>query len=145
MRHWGEPVTDKHPVVGEELEEVAGGVVEGDVRVARPHGGDERLHELPAEVRREAAVGEEVAQGLVAGRDAARSSRARARRWNRGTSVSIRRNAGPARGCARSGTARAAPSAPAYSSPVASSRTDIDISDGCVRTPSSAKSRSSVG
>jgi hypothetical protein len=38
-----------------------------------------------------------------------------------------------------------APSAPAYSSPVASSRTDIDISDSCVSTPSSANSRSRVG
>ena len=43
------------------------------------------------------------------------------------------------------GNSPRSPSAPANSSPVASSRTDIDISEGCVRTPSSAKSRRSVG
>jgi hypothetical protein len=57
----------EHAVVLEEGEEVARGVVERRGRVARPHGGDERLHEVAHEARREAARGQEVAQGLVAG------------------------------------------------------------------------------
>ena len=146
VRHCGRAGDREHPVVGEELEQVARRVVERDRRVARPDRGDERLHELPAEVRREAAVGEEVPQGLVVGR-ALRlvEQRARPGGGSAGPRASIRRNAGRRRLRRGRGTARAAPSAPAYSRPVASSRTDIDISDGWVATPTSAKSRSSVG
>ena len=70
--------------------------------------------------------------------------RACARRWNRGTSPSIRRYAGRPR-LRTVGNSPRAPSAPAYSKPVSSSRTDIDISDGWVATPISEKSRSRVG
>ena len=59
------------------------------------------------------------------------SSRARAWRWKRGTSVSIRRNAGRRR-FRPVGKSPRRPSAPAYSRPAASSRTDIDISEGWV-------------
>ena len=52
----------EHAVVLQEREEVARGVVERDLGVARPHGGHERLHEVAREVRREAALGEELAQ-----------------------------------------------------------------------------------
>ena len=55
----------EHPVVVEELEEVAGGVVQGDIGVARPHRGDEGLHEVPLEVRREPAGPQEVPQRRV--------------------------------------------------------------------------------
>ena len=55
----------EHPVVLEEGEQVARRVVERHLRVARPHGGDERLHEVAVEVRREPPVLEEVAQGEV--------------------------------------------------------------------------------
>ena len=70
--------------------------------------------------------------------------RRRAARWKRGISVSIRRYAGRAR-LRPVGNRPAAPSAPAHSRPVASSRVDIDISLSWVATPSSAKIRSSVG
>ena len=55
----------QHPVVLEEREQVARRVVERHLRVARPDGGDQRLHEVPGEVRREPTLGEEVAQGQV--------------------------------------------------------------------------------
>ena len=72
------------------------------------------------------------------------SSSARAARWKRGISVSIRRYAGRA-ALRHVGNSPAAPRAPAHSRPVASSRVDIDISLGWVATPSSAKIRSRVG
>ena len=52
-------------MVVEELEEVAGRVVQGDVGVAGPDRGDEGLHEVPLEVRREAAGAQEVPQRRV--------------------------------------------------------------------------------
>jgi predicted NAD/FAD-binding protein len=72
----------------------------------------------------------------------------RARRWNRGISVSIRRYAG--RSTLRQvGNRPRQPSAPAHSRPAPpwarSDRTDIDMSEAWVLTPSSAKSRISVG
>ena len=69
---------------------------------------------------------------------------ARALRWNRGISRSIRqwsRERSDER-CAKSPRT---PSAPAYSTPVPASLTDSDISEGWVSMPSSAKSRSRVG
>ena len=141
------PEDAEHAVVVEEREQVAGGVVERDVRVAGPDRGDERLHEVPDEVRREAAVGEELAQrGRLdrLARRAGRASSARARRWKRGISASIRRYAGRVR-LSRDGNRPRRPSAPAHSRPVSSSRIDIDISDCCVATPSSANRRSSTG
>ena len=55
----------EHPVVLEEREQVARRVVQRDVRVAGPDRGDQRLHEVPLEVRREAAVGKEPAQRAI--------------------------------------------------------------------------------
>jgi hypothetical protein len=52
----------EHPVVLEEAEQVARRVVQREVRVARPDRGHQRLHEVPLEVRREAALGEELAE-----------------------------------------------------------------------------------
>ncbi len=70
-------------------------------------------------------------------------------RWNRGISVSIRRYDGRS-ACRHDGNRPDRPSAPAYSSPPhrssgVSSRTDIDISESCVSTPSSSKRRSRWG
>ena len=59
------PEDAEHPVVLQEREEVAGRVVQRQVGVRGPHRGDQRLHEVPLEVRREAAAGQEVAQRLV--------------------------------------------------------------------------------
>lgn len=72
------------------------------------------------------------------------ASNARARRWKAVTAVSIRTNRRSATflGCAKSPRG---PSAPAYSSPHPSHRTDMLISDSWVSTPSSAKSRSRCG
>ncbi len=55
----------EHPVVLEEREEVARGVVQRRRRVARPDGGHQRLHEVPHEVGAEAALVEEGPQRLV--------------------------------------------------------------------------------
>ena len=49
----------------EEREQVAGRVVERDPGIAGPHRGDERLHEVPHEVRREPAVVEELPERRV--------------------------------------------------------------------------------
>lgn len=72
------------------------------------------------------------------------ASSARARRWKAVTAVSIRTNRRSAAflGCAKSPRG---PSAPAYSRPHPSHRTDMLISDSWVSTPSSAKSRSRCG
>ena len=59
------PEDAEHAVVGEEGEEVARGVVQRHLGVARPHGRHERLHEVPHEVGGEAVLGQEVAQRLV--------------------------------------------------------------------------------
>ena len=59
----------EHPVVLQEREQVARRVVERDLRVARPHGGDEGLHEVASEVRREPALIQERSErDVVAGR-----------------------------------------------------------------------------
>ena len=52
-------------MVIEEGEEVARGVAAGGCRVARPHGGDERQHEVLAEVGGEVLAIEEVVERLV--------------------------------------------------------------------------------
>ena len=57
----------EHAVVLEEREEVAGRVVQGQLGVAGPDGRDDGLHEVPGEVRREAALLEELAQRGVRG------------------------------------------------------------------------------
>ena len=72
------------------------------------------------------------------------ASSARARRWKRGISSSIRQWSREASEDGRAKSPRT-PSAPAYSTPVPASLTDSDISEGCVATSSSAKRRSSVG
>ena len=69
---------------------------------------------------------------------------ARARRWKRGISSSIRQ-CSRERSEDRWAKRPRGPSAPAYSTPVPASLTESDISEGWVAMPSSAKSRSSVG
>ena len=83
----------EHAVVLEEREQVAGRVVQGQVGVGRPHGGDERLHEVPGEVRREPAVREEVTQRGV-GRDPVRGEQAprpAVEAWDLGEHPEVRR------------------------------------------------------
>ena len=55
----------QHAVVLQEGEQVARRVVEGDRRVAGPHAGDQRLHEVGAEERGEPAALEERPERLV--------------------------------------------------------------------------------
>ena len=91
------PEDAEHAVVVEEGEQVAGGVVQRDLRVARPDRGHDGLHEVAGEVRREAAGVEELAQRRSSSA-VARPASARGRaRWKRGISASIRRYAGRAR------------------------------------------------
>ena len=52
-------------MVGQEPEQINGGVGQRDPGPGRPHAGDERQHEVPDEVLGEAADGEERAEGQV--------------------------------------------------------------------------------
>ena len=69
------PEDAEHAVVGEEGEEVAGGVVQRHLGVTRPHSRHERLHEVPHEVGGEAVLGQEVAQRLVGAHPVGRACR----------------------------------------------------------------------
>ena len=140
----GDPKTPSMPWWSRKREQVARRVVQRDRRVARPDRGDDGLHEVPGEVRREAVRRRGTSRSVVSSpcprRAGARAAPVEAR--DLGEHPQVRR---PRAGCARSGTGRPRPSAPAHSRPVASSRVDIDISESWVATPSSANIRSSVG
>ena len=133
----------EHPVVGEEAEQVA-----GRKRVHRATGSTTRS-------RRSAAAGSAARSSASSGPRAGTSpsvsrsafgsaSTRRAARWNRRTSTSISRSAA-GRAAWVLATPPPRPRAPAYSRPHPSQRTENDMSDGWVSTPSSANSRSRCG
>ena len=137
VRHCGRAEDAEHPVVVEEREQVARRVVQRHGGVAGPDRRHQRLHEVPLEVRREAAVGQEPAQRALVLRPREQRPRAAMKARDLGEHPQV---AAPSEGAGgRDQPAR--PSAPAHSRPVPSSRIDIDISDGWVVTPSSANRR----
>ena len=95
----GRPEDAEHAVVLEEGEEVARGVVERGGGVARPHGRDQRLHEVAHEAGCEAALVEELAQRLVGavvvGRQDCSGTTVEARDLQQHPPVGARRQRGP--------------------------------------------------
>ena len=93
VRHVGEPKTASIPWWSRKREEVARGVVERDVGIAGPDRGDERLHEVAGEVRREPARAQELAQRHVVGCSGPLEQRPRpaVEAWDGGEHPQVRR------------------------------------------------------
>ena len=143
VRQCGDPVTDSMPWWPGTRTGSAPGSGSAVARRARPHGGDQRHHEVVDEVAGVAVRRRRNSPRV--GRPGRRSSSSRrAARWKRGTS---RASAGSAAAASwRAAGEQAAQAACAgVLQPAASQRTDMLISDSWVRTPSSANSRSRCG
>ena len=139
------PEHRKHAVVLQEDEQVARGVAHRLTWRAGPYRGHQRREEALHEVVGEAVPCDERAERFEVGASSRSSaSNCVATRWKRLTSSSIRRYRGRAR-LDGAGNSPPRPRAPAYSSPIESSRTDSDMSVSCVAMPSSENNQQSVG